>query len=289
METEPVIQAQRSAEETDPTIQSHASEAPEATQDKDELTKSSLSKENIPADTTDSAKPESSSRPLPSTPLRPTENAQQTATITTRRPSDDAQALLISPPLSPPDLTPDRPDIPAPSSMPLPSTRHPHTIISSPPLPPQSSTTTPLPLLPDHSSPPSIPALNLEHPPGYIQNTAAISADHHHHHHDHGHDHGHWRWSDAPNLAGGRYVYSSSSSSSVSMLAAARDAQRCDIAENDQFGISGPDDGGVGDDGWGWVVGAGWVWEGAKSWGRSVGSRLAEAEEGVWRWVNRKT
>ncbi|EEP77159.1 predicted protein [Uncinocarpus reesii 1704] len=127
---------------------------------------------------------------------------------------------------------------------------------------------------------------SLEHPPGYMQNAAAISqppppppppppttttipstA-------------GHWTWSDSPNLSGGRYVYSSSPPSptaspypgtNAATTAASQAAHRYDISANDQWGDGGDD--------WG----VGWVWEGAKNWGMAVGNRLVEAEEGVWR------
>ncbi|OAS99474.1 uncharacterized protein BDCG_16156 [Blastomyces dermatitidis ER-3] len=50
-------------------------------------------------------------------------------------------------------------------------------------------------------------------------------------------------------------------------------------------GRAGPDNGDDNDEG-AWP-GAG-VWRGAVEWARAAGNRLAEAEEGVWRWVNRR-
>ncbi|KMU89890.1 hypothetical protein CIHG_07573 [Coccidioides immitis H538.4] len=187
---------------------------------------------------------------------------------------------------------------PNPAPLPTSTSTKPHSTQSPPPPPPP-----PPKSQPHMSIPPSIPQAerhNLEHPPGYIQNSAAISlppppppqpptpsST------------GHWYWSDAPNLSGGRYVYSASCSpapvpspypgTSAETSLASRAAHRYDLSENDQFG-----NGGAGYDDSGWGAGnAGyewgeWAWEGAKNWGRAMGNRLAEAEEGVWRWVNRK-
>ncbi|OJD15265.1 hypothetical protein AJ78_04450 [Emergomyces pasteurianus Ep9510] len=68
---------------------------------------------------------------------------------------------------------------------------------------------------------------------------------------------GRWRWDDAPGGAGGRYVYQ----------------------EGQPAGLDRE-----GDDAW---PGAG-IWQGAVELARAAGNRLAEAEEGVWRWVNRR-
>ncbi|KAF3491633.1 uncharacterized protein GIQ15_01150 [Arthroderma uncinatum] len=126
---------------------------------------------------------------------------------------------------------------------------------------------------PSHPHGPDEPAHpNLEHPPGYQQNpviaqpsAATLGGD--------GGSHFGVRqvWDPAPGEAGGRYVY--------------------DYTSSDFF--DGQDD----DDGWGNVRRKGgeedWVWDSAAgawnvtlSWMKSAGEKMAEAEEGVWRWVN---
>ncbi|KAI1962010.1 hypothetical protein LOZ58_003088 [Ophidiomyces ophidiicola] len=127
-----------------------------------------------------------------------------------------------------------------------------------------------LPPPPQHyQATPSAPH-NLSHPPGYIQNPvttrtptsgAAAAAGG-----------GHWSWSDAPNLSGGRYVYSPAAGTEK----ASREAHKYDDGG-----------GGYGDGDWG--GGLGWMWEGVKGWAGTVGERLVEVEEGVWRWVNSRT
>ncbi|KAI1946050.1 hypothetical protein LOZ62_003528, partial [Ophidiomyces ophidiicola] len=103
-----------------------------------------------------------------------------------------------------------------------------------------------------HQATPSAPQHNLSHPPGYIQNpvatrtptTGAAAAG----------GGGHWSWSDAPNLSGGRYVYSPAAGTER----ASREAHKYD-----------DDGGGYGDGDWG--AGLGWMWEGVKGWAGTVG------------------
>lgn len=198
-------------------------------------------------------------------------------------------------------------------------------------IPPQPPTKTHA-YIPRSAPPPPAPlpkVQDLSHPPGYIQNPAVLSSapptaapvpppptlaatlpsslprtsgssDGR----SNSNRVGHWYWSDAPNLSGGRYVYSESSSPApsssaafpprASTLSAAPGmyvTPQYDLS-NDSFGIAGPaySSGGEGErDGEEDEWGVGWVWEEAMNWGRAMGNRLAEMEEGVWRWVNRRT
>ncbi|PGH08383.1 hypothetical protein GX51_01209 [Blastomyces parvus] len=152
-------------------------------------------------------------------------------------------------PLPPP---PKAGQIPAAPPTALPQYQHQYKYNPAPPLPAQN--------------PHAQPQQSLTHPPGYIQNPT-ITTDNYTYNYNYrappppppprntSTPTGNWRWDDAPGGAGGRYVY--------------------------QEGRAGLDD----DDGEGGWPGAG-VWQGAVELARAAGNRLAEAEEGVWRWVN---
>ncbi|KAM5450957.1 hypothetical protein MaudCBS49596_004067 [Microsporum audouinii] len=116
---------------------------------------------------------------------------------------------------------------------------------------------------------------NLEHPPGYRQNpaiaqpsAATLAAADGTEFIDGSHLGMRQVWDPAPGEAGGRYVY-----------------------EYDFFGDGSREGGEVGqrqqaqDDEWIWDSAAG-MWETTVSWMKSAGEKMAEVEEGVWRWVN---
>lgn len=116
---------------------------------------------------------------------------------------------------------------------------------------------------------------NLEHPPGYRQNpaiaqpsAATLAAADGTEFIDGSHLGMRQVWDPAPGEAGGRYVY-----------------------EYDFFGDGSREGGDVGqrqqaqDDEWIWDSAAG-MWETTVSWMKSAGEKMAEVEEGVWRWVN---
>ncbi|KAK2823900.1 hypothetical protein FQN49_007506 [Arthroderma sp. PD_2] len=133
------------------------------------------------------------------------------------------------------------------------------------------------PYTPSHSHrPDELTHLNLEHPPGYRQNPAiaqpspaTLASDGA----GGGGPHFGMRqvWDPAPGEAGGRYVY--------------------DYIGGDFFDEQEEDDGygnvrrGGGEEDWGWDSAVG-AWEATVSWMKSAGEKMAEAEEGVWRWVN---
>ncbi|EZF28991.1 hypothetical protein H101_07321 [Trichophyton interdigitale H6] len=115
---------------------------------------------------------------------------------------------------------------------------------------------------------------NLEHPPGYRQNPAiaqpspaTLAADGAGFGTGEGPHFGMRQvWDPAPGEAGGRYVY-----------------------QYDFFGDDEGRDGQVADEGeWLWNSAAG-AWETTLSWMKSAGERMAEAEEGIWRWVNSRS
>ncbi|EGD84151.1 hypothetical protein H112_07844 [Trichophyton rubrum D6] len=115
---------------------------------------------------------------------------------------------------------------------------------------------------------------NLEHPPGYRQNPAiaqpspaTLAADGAGFGTGEGPHFGMRQvWDPAPGEAGGRYVY-----------------------QYDFFGDDEDRDGQAADDSeWLWNSAAG-AWETTLSWMKSAGERMAEAEEGIWRWVNSRS
>jgi hypothetical protein len=107
---------------------------------------------------------------------------------------------------------------------------------------------------------------SLEHPPGYRQNPnincppGALSQRRGYSYSEGGGGGGRWRWDDAPGGAGGRYEYT-------------------DDDDDD-------DDGGGGGDADDWP-GSG-LWDATLSWASTMGLKLQDAEEGIWRWVNSK-
>ncbi|EFQ98050.1 hypothetical protein MGYG_01088 [Nannizzia gypsea CBS 118893] len=115
---------------------------------------------------------------------------------------------------------------------------------------------------------------NLEHPPGYRQNPAiaqpslaTLAADSAAFGADESPYFGMRQvWDPAPGEAGGRYVY-----------------------QYDFFGEEEERNVHVGgEEEWLWNSAAG-AWEATVSWMKSAGERMAEAEEGIWRWVNSRS
>lgn len=96
---------------------------------------------------------------------------------------------------------------------------------------------------------------------------------------------GRWVWDPAPGEAGGRYVYEhdygGGSGSGGARGGGAGYGQHQSQRHRYGGGHDGDEDDGIWPD-----TG---VWESTKSWMRTAGSKLVEAEEGVWRWVNSRT